>query len=567
MGKILRELYSILTERQRRQMLGLFFMMLLSSALEVMGIGLVIPYIAMVTEPEMVMSKPIVTSLMAVMNISEARDFLIAMTVLLICVFVAKELVYYILGVRQSRFVNQCRLETSKRAMASYLNLGYEDYLETSSSAIITVLSSHLFRTHDLMFSLLTAAMHCVMVMVMSVFVFAVDWKLALLLLMGVCAVILFVQRLVRPKVAYWGKMVSNASTQGNKVVHEAFSCKKEVDVYNHSDSFYESFARCSEAVANGDVQKQKYNLAGRVTAELCCVMAILLFVLFKIVSGTGIASILGVLSAFTLVAVRMVPSVTAIINVFQSAVFYAPSVHAVRSLLDKINQSKDVCVESPSSIVSMSRNLIFKGVSYRYRGMDKDVISNRSFTIMKGQRVGVVGETGKGKTTLVNLMLGLLKPTEGEVLIDGASVSCCTGRLWLNVGYVPQDCALLDTSVYENICFGRDVTVDEFWTVLRMAGAYDFVKAMPEQEHTVIGQNGFRLSGGQRQRLGIARALVGSPTLLVFDEATSALDNQTESAVIDTIYRLGRDYTIIMVAHRLSTLSGCDTILNLDEV
>lgn len=566
MRKIIRELYLMLTSRQRRQMIGLFCMMLLSAAIEIIGIGLVIPYLAVVTDPDKIMSKPIVSDIMMSCNISTASQMLVAMTVLLIIVFVVKECVFYILGVGQSRFVNKCRLVTSKRAMKAFMSLDYEDYLASSSSAIITLLSYHLYRVHELLFILLSTVTHLVKVLIMAAFVFVVDWKIALVLMVGTAFVMSFMNFFVKPRVTYWGKRVSDATVKGNRIVNESFSCKKEIDIYNRKSSFYDNYVSSAEDVAEGDVKRRKYEVAGRAVTELCCVLAILLFVLFTIISGSDISSILGVLSAFALVAIRMVPSVSSIISGCQMASYYEPSVHLMSDMLANIDRMEDVEEGKFTSCKSIQDRIEFKNVSFRYKKSERNILSNCSLEIMKGQRVGIIGETGKGKTTLVNLLIGLLMPSEGEICVDGIPVNDGSKRLLLNVGYVPQDCALLDAPVFENVCFGRDVSSEEFWGVLKMAGAFQFVSDLPDKEKTVIGQNGFRLSGGQKQRLGIARALVGTPSLLVFDEATSALDNQTESGIIDTIYGLGPEYTIIMIAHRLSTLARCDAIINLDE-
>jgi len=548
-------------------MLVLFLMMLVSAAFEVMGIGLIIPYLAVVTNPERILGNPFVMRTMDFFDISGSQEVLIAMTILMIVVFVVKEIVSYFLGVLQSVFVNQCRHETSSRCMAAYLALDYEDYLATDSATIQTTLAAHLFRTHELLFSLLSAMTNVSKALVISVFLFVVDWKIALVLLLGACAVMFLVNCLIKPKVSFWGGQVSDASVKCNKVVNESFTCKKEIEIFNRESAFFESYTDCSNKISKGDNRKQKYAVAGQAVIELSCVLSILLFVLFSLLSGSELSSLLGVLSAFSIAAIRMVPCISSIISNHQKTLFFAPSVHAVKILIDKLDSFANRSAGKDSSSISLEKELRFSNVSFHYKSNEKEVLSNLSFSIQRGQRVGIVGDTGRGKTTLINLMLGLLRPTNGEVSVDGIPVNDGKKRLWLNVGYVPQDCTLLDASVYDNVCFGRNLPMEEFYRVLKMAGADGFVAGMPEKEKTVIGQNGFRLSGGQRQRIGIARALVGTPSLLVFDEATSALDNKTESAVIDTIYALGRGYTIVMIAHRLTTLSGCDTILNLDEI
>ena len=321
-------------------------------------------------------------------------------------------------------------------------------------------------------------------------------------------------------------------------------------------------------------------SITPRFIIEAISMSTMFIIVAIMIYSGGQLENIVPMLTAVAMAAIRLLPSTNRISNGIATIAYNEPMLDKMIENVRTLNDGNDVNIGtrldkhsydymSNGFIKAVNKNIEFSKITFHYPGSENNVISDTSFEIMKGESIGIVGNSGAGKTTLVDIILGLLKPQSGQVFVDGLDIEHDM-KGWHNcVGYIPQMIFMLDDSIRNNVCFGideKDIDEERLWMTLRDASLYEFVNNLPEGVNTQIGERGVRLSGGQRQRIGIARALYRNPSVLVFDEATSALDNDTEMAIMDSIHSLHGNKTMIIIAHRLSTIEACDHIYRVDN-
>ena len=307
-----------------------------------------------------------------------------------------------------------------------------------------------------------------------------------------------------------------------------------------------------------------------RVLIELIGVGGILLMIIIKTLTGTNPLSLVPSLGVLGLAAVRLMPCVNRIISLFNTVKFNMPLFNEMYDDLLAVKNRKDI--DEQKNVIYNKQKLFFnnlieiKNISFKYPGKTENVFSNISLNIPKGKFVGIIGPSGAGKTTFVDILLGLLPPASGTILVDGIDIYSNISSWLDNIAYVPQSIYLIDGTIRENIAIGlseNNISDEKIEKVLKMAELYNFVQTLPDKENTNVGDRGAKLSGGQKQRIGIARALYNEPNVLVLDEATSALDNETEKSITNTILKLKGKITIISIAHRVSTLENCDFKIN----
>ena len=326
-------------------------------------------------------------------------------------------------------------------------------------------------------------------------------------------------------------------------------------------DNFDASYRRFGEAMGNFQLLQQ----LPRLVIEGVVVCGLLLLVILKIFMGSNPNDIVPLMGLLGLVAFRLMPSANRIVAYYNAAKFQMPFFHEIYPefmAIKERNSASDVkLLDRTEKRFSFAHEICMDHVAFSYDGVHA-VLQDVSFKVKHGDYVGIIGVSGVGKTTFVDILLGLFEPTRGRITVDGVDILTDIRGWQENLAYVPQGVFLIDGSIKENIAFGQDAdSIDDVYLeeVIRMAELYDFVQELPDGVETSVGEQGSRLSGGQRQRIGIARALYQKPEVLVLDEATSALDTATEKSVVDTILKLKGKLTIISIAHRISTLDACD--------
>jgi ABC-type multidrug transport system fused ATPase/permease subunit len=467
-------------------------------------------------------------------------------------------------------FVYFERVETSARILGFYLSAPYTEVSRRSSAELMRTMDTAVLQVFTLTIGgLMTgfASLVAIVAVVVALVVVAPLPTLVLVSFLGVAATIYL--RLARLPAKNAGKVVNEASFAGYKAAFAALGALKEVNLQGSQEAFVAAFR---EPQLRGSRAARTAAFLGalpRYVLEILFILAVgLVLLVASLTEDQGSSGVLGVLALFVAAGFRMLPQVTVLVGSASSVRVGADSVELVRAevLRARHNQvPEQVDVER----LPFTRELRLDGVSFRYPGSDTDVLRDVSLTMPFGTSLAVVGGSGAGKTTLIDIVLGLHQPTAGSVLVDGVDIADQQARWRPNLGYVPQDTYILDESLVQNVAFlvpADGIDRDAVASALDRAQLGELVGSLPDGLDAQVGERGALISGGQRQRLGIARALYRRPRLLVLDEATSALDNETEHKISQAIRTLSGSVSVIVVAHRLSTVRNVDRIIFLKE-
>ncbi|HAG69485.1 MAG TPA: ABC transporter ATP-binding protein, partial [Lachnospiraceae bacterium] len=408
------------------------------------------------------------------------------------------------------------------------------------------------------------------------VYLFVVDWFITVFVVFILALFTGAYMLLFKNKAREYGRINQLYDGKMHQSINQALGAVKDIKILHRESYFVNAFVSCGRekmrAVRNDNIlgNVPKYLI------ETVCVSAILIVLLIKLGQGTELSTMITELSAFAVAAFKLLPSVSKINNYANLIIFLKPSVDLIYRDMKDTEDMKDYQVRDMSegvpAVSDRSREPVsirVDRVTYRYPGSDRDVLKDVSFEIPLGCAVGMVGPSGAGKSTMADIILGILTPTSGAVFYGDMNVHENPLKWSKKLAYIPQSIYLSDESIRDNVAFGieaRDIDEDKVWEALREAQLYDFVKGLKDGLDTMVGERGVRLSGGQRQRIGIARALYDDPEILVLDEATSALDNETEAAVMEAIDSLMGRKTLIIIAHRLTTIENCQMVFRVDN-
>ncbi len=563
----------ILGKRQRIGIIIIGIMMLIGGTLETLGVSLMVPFVDAIMTDDF-MNNKYVRMVNHYIHIEKSETFIILMIVTLMMVFIIKNAFlmfeYYV----QFRFVCKNKFRLQKKMMYVFVNKPYEYYLNTSTSEVLRIVGNDA----DAAFSLLTTVLNFYTEFVIAIFlilaVVIASPLLAAMVGIIMCLLMLIVFKIVKPILHRAAVMRMDNLTMQNKWFLQTIEGIKEVKVSTREDFFLGKYFYYGEKTLETEQKNNIVSTMPRMIIETFGVCGMLGAVLIMILSGCAISSLWTQLAAFALAAIRLLPSVNRMSTAMNMVNYYEPMIESLMNNLELVNSINNGEIveekkESSRKISVIKDKIQLHNISYHYPNSEVYVLKNAEMEIPIGKSVGIVGTSGAGKTTAVDILLGLLVPQEGEVLADGINIKEDYVGWLTSISYIPQNIFLLDDTIKQNIIFGYDekeVKEEDVWEALREAQLEEFVKGLPEGIETVIGEKGVRLSGGQRQRIGIARALFKKPELLVFDEATSALDNETEAAIIESINALKGKKTMIIIAHRLTTIQDCDILYRVQD-
>ena len=569
---VFHKLRYVLSRSHITQGIGLFFLSVLCAMLELFGVSAIVPLLQAMVTPEKLM-QGITGILLAKLGIQDYNRAIWAVCIGIILIYAVKNAVSVLLSYCRARYANSVRRSLSTRMMHAYMNREYEFFLRTGIDELTQGVESDAVGVYDLIYQGLRLVEQGLIVAVLAVYIVLEDRVMAMgmVTVAVICMLIVFVllkergRRLGEERRRYGGGLT--------KYMLEAFSGIKDIMVMRKQRYFlgrYEDQYRRVEK--NGTASVVAVESPAQLI-EAFSVTGIMISVAIRVTTIENPAQYVPQLAAFALAAFRMLPSLGKMSNAFSGFMQVVPRLNR---LYNNFRTADQYMVERESlSIEGKEREsgtkesgftdaLTINGVHWTYAGTDKQVLDGLSMEIRKGESVGIIGMSGAGKSTLMDSILGLLEPQRGEILVDGVNIYSIPNRWAEMIGYVPQTVYLLDDSVRRNVAFGtpeREIDDVRVWKALKKAQIDEFVRGLPDGLETSVGDRGVRFSGGQRQRIAIARALYHDPDILIFDEATSALDNETEAAVMDSIEALRGMKTLIIVAHRLTTLENCDVI------
>lgn len=563
--------FNYILDRRRRMMVGLLLiLMVIGATLEVVGISMMIPILMAVMEPEFIETNGYAIAICRVLDLHSYRTFAIACIGVLIIIYIGKDLFLILEYYAQARFVCNNRFLLQKRVFEAYMKRPYEYFLQAKTGEITRTVSGDVTQTFELLWTLLNLATESIVSSSLIAAIFIMDPLIttAVGVIMGITMMAL--NRIAKPILQNVSREEQKHSAYAFQWIQQAIAGIKEVKVTRTREYFEKNYQESSLQMAKAQRKTTLLSNVPRLIIEMVSVSSMLALIAILILRGQEITSLVTTVGVVGLAAVRLLPSANRI-----TAALNAISYHELA--LDRVIENLRVLKEDnrerepdghPGIKLAFQKDIVLEHVTYSYEGTEEPVLSDACMVIPKGKSVGIVGTSGAGKTTAVDLLLGLLRPQKGKVLLDGVDI--LTGYdSWLSyIGYIPQSIFMLDGSIRENIEFGHNDTNndEQIWRALEEAQLADFVRNLPKGLDTEIGERGVRVSGGQRQRIGIARALYTNPEILVFDEATSALDNETEEAIMESINAFQGRKTMIIIAHRLTTIKECNIVYRVEH-
>ncbi len=565
----LKRLLSLLTARERAQLRRVGVVAVGAAVLETLSVFSVLPFIAAVSDPSGFMARPEVGRVAELLGIGEARTMLLVGGAVVLALVLATN----VAGAFSLRLIHLTAWNInhylSCRLLGAYLSRPYEWFLGRNTSGLNRNLLDEV-RTAiqgvllPLLYSLVRG-MGAVMLVLVLLFV---DYRLTLIAGTVLGLAYLGIYYGVRALQERLGKIRIGANQIRFQVTAEALGGIKEVKSLGVEKEFLRRYGESGPPFVRAMAWTNVITELPRHILEVLSVGTVLVLLLLLILSGNSLEEALPVLALFAFAGYRLVPSFHLVFSGLNRARFYIPALKELEEDLSIEGRMPKSPGERPPSI-ELRESLELDEVTFRYPETSHPALDRITLSIPQGERIGVVGPTGAGKTTLADLLLGLLEPREGVVRVDGEALSGPDWSRWrASVGYVPQTIFLTDDTVAGNIAFGLPpemVDRERVQTVARMAEVDEFVRGLSEGYDSMVGERGVRLSGGQRQRIGMARALYRDPSLLLLDEATSALDGATEEAVMDSVFGLERERTVVIIAHRLATVHRCDRIVVLE--
>ena len=570
-----KKLRQILTRREQLQLVVLLAMILMMAFTQALGVASVMPFIALVMEPTQVYENEWLLRVYNLFEFQDEHSFIIGAGIAMLLIVVFSNMLSALTTWAKIKFAWQNNHRLSLRLMEKYLSMPYPFYLNKNSADLSkNVLLEVKHLTNSFLIPLLmmiTKVTMVIFILAMLIWVDVIISLMAVLFLGGAYAAIFLS---INKKLKHRGALRMQANKMRFKVASEAFGGIKELKVMHRELHFLKMYAKASKE----NVRHLSWNaVVGQIPAfamEAIAFGAIILFILILLVTREDVQQVVPMVAVFVVAGYRLMPAFQQISNAFAQMQFNQAVLRKVHGDLTEGGNASlpiDFLVKELPEPLPFYREIRLSGVSYSYPNTAAPVIQNLELVIFHNTSVALVGATGAGKTTLADILLGLLFPEKGTLMVDGILVDQSNLCSWqLNLGYVPQQIYLKDDTVARNIAFGladKEIDRDKLAQVAQVANIYVFIiQELPHGFDTMVGERGIRLSGGQRQRIGIARALYHNPEVLVFDEATSALDGVTEDSVLRAMENAARLKTLIIIAHRLTTVKNCDMIYLIDR-
>lgn len=576
MRKIFQKMMVLLDARQKRQMVGIVILMLIGGVLESVGISLIAPVMEIVLQPEAVDQKPYLHFLYTFFHLHSTEQLAGLIMVALVLVFVIKNIFLYFMNVVQLRFVYTNQFATSRRMMINFMKRPYEYYLNADTSVIQRNITSDVNNMYGLILSVLQLTSEVIVFVCLVVILLSQDAQMTIFIAGLLIVVLMIIKYVIKPVMQRAGRENQDYYSGLYKWIEESVTGIKEIKIAGRENYFINGYADCGAGYVNAVQKYNLYNSTPRLLIETVAIAGMIGYMLFLMQTGVSIRQVAPSLSVLALAAARLLPSANRINTYTTSIAYFEPFFMNVSDHLQAEIHDEDMTYDEhvyrrreTVEKLPLHREISLENISYKYPNTDVYILKEANLKIPVGKSVGIVGTSGAGKTTIVDVMLGLLAPAEGRILADGVEVRAHYKEWLKNIGYIPQTIFMLDSTIRKNVAFGvpdDEIEEERVWAALREAQLDTYIRSLPDGLDTSIGERGIRLSGGQRQRIGIARALYEDPEVMVLDEATSALDGETEAAIMESINRLHGKKTLVIIAHRLTTIEKCDLVYRVGE-
>ena len=572
---MVKKLLAILDRQQKVRIAGLVVLILIGGLLETVGVSLILPLLTAILDEKSFAANQYVVLVMGLLGIENIRTFIYILLGTLIFMYIFKAAYLIWLTYVQSKFVNRNRCRCTTNLLSQYLHKPYEYYLYAETSTIVRTIYGDMDNIFNLLLQCMGLIAEVVVCVCLGTFLLFLDFKMMVVIVGLLLATTIFITKVIKPRLKHVGERARHAQAGLYKGILQPAAGIKEVKVQNKEDYFTSVYRKSATDYAYYQVRNNVYTNLPRLLIESIAIVGVLLYVGGSMIAGVELTSMLPMISAFAMAAMRLLPSVNRVNTYIANIAYYESALNYIYDNVNADEMSRQEELDAyrlahPNTIpITLEKEIKLENITFSYPNTEKKIFDNANMTIPVGKSIGVVGPSGSGKTTIVDVLLGLLRLQQGTITSDGKNIFDNYSAWLAHVGYIPQTIYMLDDTVRNNIAFGvkeEDIDDNRIWQVLEQAQMKQFVEELPDGLDARIGERGVRISGGQRQRLGIARALYHDPELLVFDEATSALDNDTETAIMEAIDMLHGEKTMVIIAHRLRTIENCDMIYEVKD-
>ena len=576
MIKIYEKLMILLDKQQKKKMVLLVFMMLIGAVLETLGVSLIIPVMNVVLEEDAIERHEYLQLICRIFHIDDSSHLTILVMIGLVLVFVIKNVFLFFQQKIQLKFVYTNQFATSRRMMINFMKRSYEYYLNADTAVIQRSITSDVNNMYGLILALLQLISEGIVFVSLAAVSLVADVWMSLTVTVLLVIALLVIKCILKPIMRRAGEENQEFYSGLYKWIDQSVMGIKEIKIARKESYFINEYSKCGAGYVSAVQRYNLFNATPRLLIETVAIAGMILYLMIQLLQGSAAADIVPQLGLLAVAAMRLIPCANRINNHLTSISYFEPFFMGVSdNLQDEIrDETIDYNAETYQRKIEVEKldvrkEIVLSDITYQYPNSETLIFDHADMKIPVGKSVGIVGTSGAGKTTIVDILLGLLQLESGRILADGVEVREHYASWLKNIGYIPQTIFMIDSTIRKNVAFGyadEDIDDAKVWEALREAQLDVFVKSLPEGLDTSIGERGIRISGGQRQRIGIARALFEDPEVLVLDEATSALDNETEAAIMDSINRLHGRKTLIIIAHRLQTIEKCDMVYRVEN-
>ncbi len=572
--KLIKKVWSILDRKQKRGMIWLGILILIAGLFECLSVSAIIPVAGVIVDVNLVAQKieefGLPASFSEWLLTTDYTTVIVAFVIATILVFVVKNLFLLFQTYQQNKYIAYNRNDMITRVLREFLNRPYEFYLDADIPTVFRMTDSDIPQVFALLLCLVQLLTEFVVAVGIGLFLFITYFwpTLFLLVVLGGLSGLLIV--FMKPGLKKLGEKNLNLQSRIARWRIQAIYGIKDVKVLNREEFFAHNYETSGIVGADIACRYAVVNSLPKLVIETIFIIGILALLLLQYLGGNNMNELIIELGVFAVAGVRLMPCMNRITNYINQIAYLEP---CLDFLCENMDMEKIARCEKPRDYsdvpeIAVNECICLNHITYKYPNTEKYIFEDAQMTVPRGKSVGIIGTSGAGKSTIVDILLGLLSPEKGEITADGRNINE-NYPSWLHrIGYIPQSIYLVDEPIRVNIAFGiepSEIDDERIWQVLEDAQLADFIRSLPDGLDTEIGENGVRISGGQRQRLGIARALYHNPEILVFDEATSALDNETEAALMEAINGFHGKKTMIIIAHRLNTIEKCDIVYRVE--
>ncbi len=572
MLKIIKKINILMDKKQKGAMARLFLMMIVSAGLETGAVMMVMAVVQLILDPVALEQGETYQRISSLLNLQDTVQFSVFAILFLIVLYIAKNSFQFIFQRSLYRFVYSNQFKTASSLMKNFVRREYEYYLDAETAVIQRSITADVSNMYALIMAVLQIASEMIVALFLVIALAMQDPFMTVIIAVLLVVTLVVIKKIVKPIMNRTGKENQDFGASMFAWISQTVQGIKEIKVAGREQYFIGEYCKVGEGYVRAMERFSLFNNTPKLLIETVCMAGLLGYIMALIVLGADVSAMVSLFAAFGIAAMRLLPAASRINNQITSMAFNEPFFFNVSDNL--VEETDEAHTDISYAVVAkeklpVTQEVRLSDITYHYPNSDKLIFDHATVSFPIGKSIGVVGASGAGKTTIIDILLGLLKLQGGKVLADEVDIQEHY-REWLaNVGYIPQMIFLLDADIRKNVAFGipeEEIDEEKLWHALKEAQLDAFVKTLPDGVHTGIGERGIRLSGGQRQRIGIARALYHDPEVLILDEATSALVNDTEAAIMESINRLHGKKTLVIIAHRLQTIEKCDMVFRVEN-